>query len=102
MYAIVQAGGHQYRVAAGDTIDVQRLSAAPGESVELRDVLVVVGDPIAVGAPFVEGAVVRATVVGDAKGSKVHVFKYKPKGRYRIKTGHRQRYTRLHIDSVES
>jgi large subunit ribosomal protein L21 len=102
MYAIIQAGGHQYRVAEGDTIDVQLMPAATGASVELRDVLLVGGDAVRVGQPYLEGAVVRATVVGESAGRKLTVFKYKPKNRYRIKTGHRQHYTRLHIDTIEA
>jgi large subunit ribosomal protein L21 len=102
MYAIIQARGHQYRVAQGDTIEVQLLAASAGESIELREVLLVGGDPVRVGTPFIDGAVVRATVVGASAGRKLTVFKYKPKNRYRIKTGHRQHYTRLHIDAIEA
>jgi len=102
MYAIVQAGGHQYRVAKGDTIDIERPGAPAGESIEFHDVLFVGGDDVAIGKPFVDGAVVRATVVGDAAGPKVTVMKYKRKKRYRVKTGHRQRYLRIHIDAIET
>jgi large subunit ribosomal protein L21 len=103
MYAIVQAGGHQYRVAEGDTIDVQLPLGNAGGSLELREVLVV-GDEggVRIGKPFVDGAVVKATVVGETAGRKLTIFKYKPKNRYRIKTGHRQHYARLHIDGIEA
>lgn len=99
-YAIVQAGGHQYRVSAGDTIDVEMLDAEAGATVTLDEVLLVGGDEVRIGKPFVDGASVTATVVGEAKGPKLTVFKYKRKNRYRVKTGHRQRYTRLHIDDI--
>jgi large subunit ribosomal protein L21 len=102
MYAIVQSGGHQYRVAQGDTIEIQRLEAPAGAPVEFREVLLVGGDTVRTGTPFVEGAVVRATVVGETRGPKLTVFKYKPKNRYRIKTGHRQRHTQVMIDAIEA
>lgn len=101
MYAIVQSGGHQYRVAAGQTVDVELLDARPGEGIILDQVLLVGGDDRPrVGRPYVEGAKVEATVVGETKGEKLTVYKYKPKNRYQIKTGHRQRYTRLKIDAI--
>ena len=103
MYAIVQSGGHQYRVTEGEVIEVHRLDAADGDTVELREVLMVGGSPkVRLGTPYIDGAVVRTTVVGERLGRKITVFKYKPKNRYRVKTGHRQQYTRLHIDAIEA
>ncbi len=102
MYAIVKSGGHQYRVAAGDVIEVERLAAQPGEQVQLGQVLLVGGDHPRVGTPVVAGAKVEATVLGHTKGRKVVVFKYKNKNRYRIKTGHRQLHTRLRIDAIHA
>jgi large subunit ribosomal protein L21 len=101
MYAIIQSGGHQYRVAEGETIEVERLAATAGDGVEFDQVLLVGGDSVRVGRPFVEGAVVRGTVLGDVRAKKLVVFKYKPKNRYRIKTGHRQSLTRVQIDSIQ-
>ena len=72
-----------------------------GEAVDLERVLLVVdGETVAVGTPLVAGAKVQATVVSQVQGPKLVVFKYKPKKRYRVKKGHRQDYTRLHIDSI--
>lgn len=102
MYAIVKSGGHQYRVEAGDVIDVERLDAQPGEQIRLDQVLMVGGQSPRIGRPLVEGARVEATVLAQTKGRKVVVFKYKNKNRYRIKTGHRQRYTRLRIDAIHA
>ena len=102
MYAIVQSGGHQYRVAVGDTIQVERIEAEPGADITLGEVLFVGGDAARVGKPYVDGASVRATVLGEVKGDKLTVFKYKPKNRYKIKTGHRQRYTTLKIESIDA
>ncbi|HEX9989352.1 MAG TPA: 50S ribosomal protein L21 [Chloroflexia bacterium] len=101
MYAIVRTGGHQYRVAPGDTIEVEKLDAEKGAEVELTEVLMVSGDNgVQVGTPLVEGARVLATVVSQGKGEKLIVFKFKPKKRYRRKTGHRQSLTRLAIKEI--
>jgi len=101
IYAIIETGGKQYRVNPGQTIDVERLDVAEGDTVELDRVLLIAdGDRVTVGTPTVDGAKVVATSQGEGKGEKVIVFKYKPKVRYRKKTGHRQFYTRLVIDKI--
>ncbi|GAI54976.1 unnamed protein product [marine sediment metagenome] len=101
IYAIIETGGKQYRVSPGQTIDVERLDVAEGDAVELDKVLLIAdGDKVTVGTPTVDGAKVVATSQGDGKGKKIIVFKYKPKVRYRKKTGHRQLYTRLVIDKI--
>jgi len=101
IYAIIEAGGRQYRVNPGQTIDVERLDVAEGNTVELDRVLLIAdGERVVVGTPTVDGAKVVATAQGEGKGKKVIVFKYKPKVRYRKKTGHRQLYTRLVIDKI--
>ncbi|HZQ99957.1 MAG TPA: 50S ribosomal protein L21 [Chloroflexota bacterium] len=103
-YAVVQTGGKQYKVRVGDAVLVEKLPGAgeAGAKVELDQVLAVNDDETTVvGTPLVPGAVVRATVADpDAKGEKVIVFKYKPKVRYRKRTGHRQHYTRLVVDEI--
>jgi len=100
-YAIVEDGGKQYRAVEGVTIDVDHFPADEGEQIDLEHVLLVAEDEeVKIGTPFVAGAKVQATVVSQVKGPKLVVFKYKPKQRYRIKTGHRQQYTRLMIDSI--
>ncbi len=101
-YAIVESGGKQYKAVEGATIDVDLLPYDAGQQVQLDAVLLLVdGETIQVGAPTVGGARVNATVMGMEKGPKVVVFKYRPKKRIRVKTGHRQQYTRLQIDSIE-
>jgi large subunit ribosomal protein L21 len=102
MYAILETGGKQYRVKPGDTIHVERLSAEPGETLELGSVLLLAGDdePARVGTPSVPGAVVQAEVVEHGRGEKIIVFRYKSKVRYRRKTGHRQALTRLRITDI--
>ncbi len=101
IYAIIETGGKQYRVTPGQTIDVERLDVAEGNTVELDKVLLIAdGDKVTVGTPTVDGAKVVATSQGEGKAKKIIVFKYKPKVRYRKKTGHRQLYTRLVIDRI--
>ena len=101
IYAIIETGGKQYRVNPGQTIDVERLDVAEGDTVELDRVLLIGdGDQVTIGTPTVDGAKVVATSKGAGKGDKVIVFKYKPKVRYRKKTGHRQLHTRLVIDKI--
>ncbi len=101
MYAIIRTGGHQYTVAPGDTIEVERLDAEPGSNVELGEVLMVnTDDGVQIGAPLVGGAKVLATVLSQDRGKKLIIFKYKAKKRYRRKTGHRQSLTRLSIKEI--
>ena len=100
-YAIIEDGGKQYRAVEGGTIEVDYFAAEDGEHVDLGRVLLVAdGENISVGTPLVGGAKVQATVVAQVKGPKIVVFRYKPKKRYRVKTGHRQKYTRLIVDSI--
>jgi len=101
MYAVIEAGGKQYRVTEGQTIRVEKLPQAIGEVVELDRVLMVnTGNDIQVGRPWVEGAKVLARVKAQGKGRKIIVFKYTPKTRYRRKKGHRQLYTELLIEKI--
>ena len=101
MYAVVETGGKQYRVAVGQTIDVEKLDGEDGAEVTLDRVLLVSNDgAVSVGAPVVEGARVLATVERQFKDDKVIVFKFKAKKRYRRKRGHRQLLTRLAIKEI--
>lgn len=102
-YAVVETGGKQYRVSEGDTITVEKLPAEQGEEVRLDRVLLVNNDgDLTVGAPMVEGAAIVARVAQQFKGRKIDVLKYKPKKRYRRRSGHRQHYTRLVIEKIEA
>jgi large subunit ribosomal protein L21 len=101
VYAVIETGGKQYRVAAGDVIEVERLPDDAGAQIEIDQVLMVAGDEgISIGAPVVDGARVTATVAEHFRGPKIIVFKMKPKKRYRRKMGHRQEMTRLKIDAI--
>ena len=101
MYGVVEIKGHQYRVQEGDVIDVQKLDAEVGSTVELDQVLFVGGDTPKVGTPVVEGAKVTAEVLRQARARKVIVFKRKP-GLYKTKNGHRQHYTALKITGIKA
>ena len=101
MYAVVETGGKQFRVAVGETIDVEALPNAEGESITLDRVLLIAdGEKVTVGKPAVAGASVSATVVRHGLRRKAIIFHFNPKQRYRKKTGHRQQYTRLRIDGI--
>jgi large subunit ribosomal protein L21 len=101
-YAIIQSGGKQYRAVEGEAIEVDKLDLEVGKKVELAEVMLVAdGNQVLVGKPTVADAKVAATVVSQDKGEKISVFKYKPKIRYRVKTGHRQLLTRLMIESID-
>ena len=100
-YAIVETGGKQYRVEPGKSITVEKIIADEGDTVELDRVLMVSdGENTTIGTPIVEGAKVVAEVTTQAKGEKLIIFKYKPKTRYSVKTGHRQRLTKLAIKEI--
>ncbi|NMC83660.1 MAG: 50S ribosomal protein L21 [Anaerolineaceae bacterium] len=101
-YAIVESGGKQYKAVEGSTIEVDLLDVEAGASVELDQVLLLVEDEkVSVGTPVVKGTKVTTTVVDHVKGPKVTIFKYSPKKRIRVKTGHRQQYTQLKIESIK-
>ena len=102
-YAIIETGGKQYRVAVGDTLSVEKLSVEPGSDITFDRVLMVGGDGSAkVGTPLVDGATVQAQVAQQYRGPKIVVFKYKPKKRYRRRTGHRQSLTRVAITAINA
>ncbi|MDH3349016.1 MAG: 50S ribosomal protein L21 [Desulfobulbaceae bacterium] len=101
MYAIIRTGGKQYQVAAGDTLRVEKLQGAVGDSVELSDVLMVVdGETVKVGQPVVDGAKVTAKIAEQGRAKKVIIFKKKRRQGYRLKRGHRQHFTALTIENI--
>lgn len=103
MYAVIETGGKQYRVSPGQTVEVELLPAEPGATVTLERVLLVSSDDTTtVGQPTVPGGAVVATVIGEGRGKKVIVFKYKSKKRYRRTTGHRQDYTYLTVTDIQA
>jgi large subunit ribosomal protein L21 len=100
MYAIIETGGKQIKVEAGQEIYVEKLNGEAGDVITFDKVLFVGGDNTKVGVPFVEGATVTAKVVKSGKQKKITVFKYKAKKNYHKKQGHRQPYTKLTVDAI--
>ena len=104
MYAVLSSGGKQYRVEAGTTLMLERLDGEPGvagaQVVFDRVLLIADGDDVTIGTPTVAGASVSATVLGEALGPKLVIFKFKQKVKYRRRTGHRQHMTRVRIDTI--
>ena len=102
-YAIIETGGKQYRVAVGDTLTIEKLPVESGTEVTFDRVLMVAGAGAThVGTPLVSGATVQAKVEEQRRGPKIVVFKYKPKKRYRRRTGHRQAQTRVAITAINT
>ncbi|CCQ24119.1 50S ribosomal protein L21 [Listeria monocytogenes N53-1] len=102
MYAIIETGGKQINVEAGQEIYVEKLAGEVGDVVTFDKVLFVGGDSAKVGVPFVEGATVTAKVEKQGRAKKLTVYKYKPKKNYHKKQGHRQPYTKLTIDAINA
>ncbi len=101
-YAIMETGGKQYRVAVGDSINVERLADDVGAEITIDRVLLIGGgEVVQIGTPVVDGAAVTATIDDHFRGEKIVVFKYKPKKNYRRRTGHRQALTRLTITGIQ-
>ncbi len=100
MYAVIQTGGKQIKVAKGDSVLVEKLEGKEGETVTFDKVLLVGGSKMKVGAPYVKGASVTATIEKQGKAKKIIVFKYKPKTTYHKKQGHRQPYTKVKIEEI--
>ena len=100
MYAIIATGGKQYRVSEGDVIYIEKIDAQVDSTVSF-DVLLVGNDgDVKIGTPVVEGVKVEGKVVGQIRGEKIIVFKYKAKKNYRRKQGHRQPYTKVEITKI--
>jgi large subunit ribosomal protein L21 len=103
MYAVVRTGGKQVRVAPGQAVRVERLPGEVGDAVELGEVLLVGGDgETRVGAPLLEGAAVVGTIVEQGRGPKITIFKMKRRKGYRRKSGHRQDFTEIRVESIRS
>jgi large subunit ribosomal protein L21 len=101
MFAVIETGGKQYKVAPGTAVSVERLTAEPGATVEFDRVLMIGDDGnVEVGNPIVADAKVVAHVLEQKRGDKLTVFKYKAKSNYRRKTGHRQALTRVRVAEI--
>jgi len=102
MYALVEFKGKQYKAEKGALLKVDLVDAQPGTAINIDTVLLVSGDTVKVGAPYVSGAKVSATVESHGKDDKIIVFKYKPKKDYRRKQGHRQQYSIIKIGDISA
>ena len=102
MYAIVRSGGRQHKVAVGDILNVDRLHAEVGSSIDLTPLLLVDGDNVTAEAEQLGRAAVKAEVLAEIKGPKIHILKYKNKTGYRKRQGHRQRYTRVKVTDIKA
>jgi large subunit ribosomal protein L21 len=100
MFAVIKTGGKQYRVAADDLLQVEKIKGEPGEIIEFGEVLVVGGDPATLGTPTVAGASVAAEVVEQGRGPKVIAFKKRRRKNSRRKRGHRQEFTLVRITEI--
>jgi large subunit ribosomal protein L21 len=103
MYAVIAAGGKQYRVETGAILRVEKLEGDVGAEVAFGEVLMLSdGEDVRIGRPVVEGASVKGHIVEQGKHKKILVFKYKRRKRYRRKQGHRQPFTAVRIDAIEA
>ncbi len=104
MYAVIETGGKQYKVAVGDKLKVEKLTVAEGESMDLERVLMIAdGDQVTIGTPLLENQLenrVTATVVGHGRARKIKVFKMKRRKNYRRTQGHRQAFTEIEITGI--
>ena len=101
MYAVIKTGGKQYRVSSGEKLRIELLDVEVGAAVQFEQVLAVgEGDAVKIGAPFVSGASVKATVLAQGRADKVHIFKMRRRKYYKKSQGHRQSFTEVRIDDI--
>ena len=102
MFAVIKTGGKQYRVAANDTLQIEKLAGEAGETVTFADVLMLGGDEPRIGAPLVAGAAVQAEIVEHKRGRKIIIFKKRRRQNSRRKNGHRQDFTVVRITGISA
>ena len=103
MYAVFKTGGKQYRATTGDVIKVEKIEAEKGATLELDQVLMVgEGEDVKIGAPFLEGGKVTATVLDHGRRDKIKVIKFKRRKNYRRQMGHRQYFTQIEITGIDA
>jgi large subunit ribosomal protein L21 len=100
MYAVIEFKGKQYKAEKGAVLKVDKIDAEPGSALDIDSVLLVSGDAVKVGVPYVQGVKVSAVVEAHGKDRKIIVFKYMPKKDYRRKQGHRQEYSVIKIQDI--
>lgn len=103
MYAVFQSGGKQHRVAEGQTVRLEKIEVAPGESIDFDNILMVSnGDDIKIGTPYVDGGKITAEVVTHGRGEKISIIKFRRRKSSRSKTGHRQWFTEVKITAINA
>ena len=103
MYAVIQTGGKQYRVSAGDKVRVEKLIAEEGDAIELDKVLMIGdGESVTIGTPYVAGGKVTATVTAQGRAKKVKIIKFRRRKHHMKRQGHRQWYTELAITDINA
>ena len=103
MYAVIKTGGKQYKVTEGQTLKVEKLPVEEGGSIDLNEVLMVAdGDDVKVGAPYLNGGKVSATVKAQGRGKKIEIVKFRRRKHYRKQQGHRQSFTEIQIDKISA
>ncbi len=101
MYAVVETGGKQVKLEVGQDIYVEKLDVEAGKSYTFDKVLLIGGEDVKIGDPYVKGATVTCEVVKQGRGKKIVVFKCEPKKQFHNKKGHRQAYTKLNVKSID-
>ncbi len=101
MYAIVRSGGRQHKVSVGDILEIDRISDEPGSSISLQPLMLVDGDNVTTAQDALGKASVTAEVLGEKKGPKIRILKYKNKTGYKKRLGHRQKYTQVKVTGIE-
>ena len=103
MYAVIKTGGKQYRVAEGQTLKVEKIDAEEGASVEFDTVLMIAdGEQVRIGAPYIDGARVTATVESQGRSPKVRIVKFRRRKHYMRQKNHRQQYTEIKVTGIQS
>ena len=101
MYAVIKTGGKQYKVTVGEKLKVEQIPAELDSQIVLNEVLMIAdGEAVKVGAPFIEGAEVKATVISHGRGDKIRIFKMRRRKHYQKHQGHRQNFTEIRIDAI--
>lgn len=102
MYAVIESGGKQHRVSEGESLRLEKIEAATGDTIEFDRVLMVGGDEVKVGKPLLDGAKVTAEVVDHGRHAKVKIVKFNRRKHHRKETGHRQWYTEVRITGISA
>jgi len=102
VYAIVRSGGHQHKVSVGDVVTIDKVNDEVGSTLTLRPLLLVDGSQVTCDTTALGAAVVTAEVLGGTKGPKIHILKYKNKGGYKRRVGHRAQYTQVRITGINA